>query len=60
MILGKDGILKAKDLPFKDVDVSKWLGKGATIRLRGWTAKGKELGRAGSKPGACNYKGNTL
>lgn len=43
MILNKEGILKAKDLPFKDVNVSEWLGKDAIIRLRVMTAKGKEI-----------------
>lgn len=42
MILGKEGIKKASKLPFKNVDVSEWLGKDAEIRVRVMTAKGKE------------------
>lgn len=39
MLLTKDQILKADDLPFKDVEVPEW---GGTVRVRGMTGSERD------------------
>jgi len=39
VLLGRDAILKADDLPTEDVDVPEW---GGTVRVRGLTGTGRD------------------
>ena len=39
MLLGKEQILKADDLPTEDVEVPEWSG---TVRVRGLSGKGRD------------------